>query len=134
MIGCCEFIFLIKIIIKVKPSTWTFLVGLIELLLSWTIKNIKTLLTLPYLDNLVHNTSLRQKTWFTWPCLCKSFHLLHIYWKYGQTDTETKTLFRTFKWLKLLILIHVLTLDRAYERFLLKNLTIALLHCPLLFL
>ena len=61
-------------------------------------------------------------------------HLLHMYLQYGQRDTETKTLLGTFKWLKHLLLIHFLSLSRAYECFQWANLTITLLSCPLLFL
>ena len=88
----------------------------------------------PFSDNFIHTATPIQKTWFTWPCLCKSLHLSHIYLSYGQRGTETKTLLRTFKWLKFLLLIHFLSLNRASECFRLTNLTITLSSCPLLFL
>ena len=82
----------------------------------------------------MQTTPPRQKTWFNWPCLCKSSHLHHIYICNMDKGTQTKTLLGTFKWLNLLLQIRFLSFSRASEYFRLTNLTITFLSWPLLYL
>ena len=88
---------------------------------------------LPFSDNFIQTMPPRQKTWWTFPCLCRSLHLPQIYLYYGQRDTDTKTLLVTFKYPKFLLLIYFLSFNIAFAYFWLTNLTITFLLWPLLF-
>ena len=89
---------------------------------------------LPFSDNFRQTMPPRQKTWWTFPCLCRLLYLSQIYLYYGHRDTDTKTLLGTFKCPKFLPLIRFLSFNKASAYFWLTNLIINLLSWPLLFL
>ena len=93
-----------------------------------------SLIGLPFSDDFIQTMLNRRKTWWTFPCICRSLHLLQLYLWYGQRDTDTNTLLVTFKCPKFLPLIRFLSFNIASAYFRLKNLTITLLSWPLLFL